>query len=251
VKQIGNDRSAAAKRSGSAVNSLTRVVAAWLLIAIALSALASEPVQDLEAVRAAAHSFALRQASVAPATRVEVEPGRLDPRVRVAPCASALQAFLPPGGRLSGNATVGVRCETAWTLYVPVRVRTLATVLVATRALARAETLRTTDLRSETRDLASLPGPAVGELAHALGRQAAVTIAAGTVLTPRMLQAARLVRRGEKVTILARSGGIEVRATGEALSDGAQGDPIPVRNLLTRKVVQATVAEPGLVQVRL
>mgnify|MGYP003501331045 FL=1 len=58
-----------------------------------------------------------------------------------------------------------------------------------------------------------------------------------------------LVKRGQTVTILSATQGLEVRATGEALADGTSGETIRVRNLLTRKVIQATVQDAGLVRV--
>jgi flagella basal body P-ring formation protein FlgA len=127
----------------------------------------------------------------------------------------------------------------------------MAPVWVAARALGRGETLRNTDLQSQIHDLAGIQGPAITDLAQALGRQAAVPIAPGTILRSNLLRASRLVKRGEKVTILAKSGGIEVRMSGEALSDGAEGDSIQVRNTLTKKIIQATVTQEGHVQVRL
>src|SRR3546814_7484362 len=54
---------------------------------------------------------------------------------------------------------VSVRCEgpTAWTLYVPVRVRDLRPVLVLARAVRRGEPIDAGMLRAETRDVAQLP----------------------------------------------------------------------------------------------
>jgi flagella basal body P-ring formation protein FlgA len=233
---------------GRAVISLTRI--AGCLFALAAGSASAENGHNLDDIRDAARTFAVREATAAH-SRAVVEPGSLDPRLRLAPCAAPLQAFLPPGGRLAGNAAVGVRCPSAWTVYVPVRVRFDAKVLVSMRAIGRGETLRATDFRLETRDLAALPGPAITEPSRAVGQQTAVPIAPGAVLTPRMVKQPRLVRRGDRVTIIARAGGLEVRSSGEALADGVEGDSIQVRNVLTKKIIQGTVSEPGLVSVRL
>lgn len=220
------------------------------LFVLAAGTATAENGHNLDDIRNAAKAFAAREAAAAHA-RTVVEPGSLDPRLRLERCAAPLQAFLPPGGRLAGSATVGVRCPSTWTVYVPVRVRFDAKVLVSVRAIGRGETLRTTDFRLETRDLAALPGPAITDASRAVGQQTAVPIGPGAVLTPRMVKQPRLVRRGDRVTILARVGGLEVRSTGEALADGVEGDSIQVRNLLTKKIIQGTVSEPGLVSVRL
>jgi flagella basal body P-ring formation protein FlgA len=239
----------------TSVNSLTRILMA-AGIAFALHPVSVLPdtgsLQSIESIRSAVSRFAQDGIHI-PNARIETEVGNIDPRLRLAGCAKPLAAFLPAGSRLPGNSTIGVRCETPlpWTVYVSVRVKVMAPVWVAARALGRGETLRNTDLQSQIHDLAGIQGSAITDLAQALGRQAAVPIAPGTILRSNLLRASRLVKRGEKVTILAKSGGIEVRMSGEALSDGAEGDSIQVRNVLTKKTIQATVTQEGHVQVRL
>jgi flagella basal body P-ring formation protein FlgA len=67
-------------------------------------------------------------AGMAPgAVRVEIEPGRLDPRLRLAPC-ERIEAFLPPGARAWGRTRVGLRCAqgpTPWNVYLPVTLKPL------------------------------------------------------------------------------------------------------------------------------
>ena len=49
-------------------------------------------------------------AGLAPgAMRVEIEPGRLDPRLRLAPCEH-IEPYLPPGARAWGRSRIGLRC---------------------------------------------------------------------------------------------------------------------------------------------
>jgi len=66
-----------------------------------------------------------------------------------------------------------------------------------------------------------------------------------------MLQLAEAVRRGDQVVISARSGGINVRMQGEALSGGTLGQQISVRNLTSQRVIRARVAGPGQVEVEM
>ena len=70
-------------------------------------------------------------------------------------------------------------------------------------------------------------------------------------MTPRVLEAPRLVRRGERVTITARADGIDVRMAGKALMDGTAGERIRVRNINSDRVIEATVASPGMVEVQM
>ena len=77
-------------------------------------------------------------AGLAPgAMRVEIEPGRLDPRLRLAPC-ERIEPYLPPGARAWGRSRVGLRCvqgPTPWNVYLPVTVKVFAPAWVAASAL--------------------------------------------------------------------------------------------------------------------
>jgi flagella basal body P-ring formation protein FlgA len=69
--------------------------------------------------------------------RVEVEPGRLDGRLRLAPCAR-VEALLPAGARAWGRTRVALRCvegPTPWNVYLPVTVRVFAPAWVANQPL--------------------------------------------------------------------------------------------------------------------
>ena len=52
--------------------------------------------------------------------RTEIAVGNLDSRLSLARCDRALQGYLPPGGQLIGNVSVGVRCDGShpWKMYV-------------------------------------------------------------------------------------------------------------------------------------
>ena len=73
----------------------------------------------------------------------------------------------------------------------------------------------------------------------------------GAVITPTSIKPTRAIRRGEKVTILARRKGIEIRMSGVALADGAPGDLVRVRNILSKKIIQGIVTKYGEVRVRI
>ncbi|NZD58911.1 hypothetical protein HZU83_19715 [Sphaerotilus montanus] len=44
---------------------------------------------------------------------MEVLPGQLDPRLRLAPCQQ-IDAYLPPGSTPWGRTRVGLRCPSGW-----------------------------------------------------------------------------------------------------------------------------------------
>jgi flagella basal body P-ring formation protein FlgA len=60
-----------------------------------------------------------------------------------------------------------------------------------------------------------------------------------------------LVRRGQKVVILAKIEGLRVKMQGIALQDGSQGMTIKVKNKSSRRIIEGTVIRPGTIMVNL
>lgn len=187
-----------------------------------------------------------------PQSDAEITVGRLDPRLRLSACEGEMETFLPQGSRALGNSTVGVRCNGVkpWTLYVPVKVAVFRKVLVTNRPMARGELINATDLRMERRNLNTLRAGFLTDPSHAIGRLAKRPLTAGTPLSVSNLAAQRVIKRGEKVTLLMDIPGIQVRATAKALGDGAIGETISVRNTSSKKIIQATVISAGVVRVK-
>lgn len=229
------------------------------LLAAACLVLASLPVQagaiqPPATIRAAAARFLRAQHPGATPAMLHVHVDALDPRLRLPRCAAgALHTFLAPGSRAAGNTTVGLRCARPhlWTLYVPARVSLYRKVLVAAQPLPRGTRLNGSDVRLARRDVAQLgygyftaPRDAEGKLLRRL-------VPAGMAISPQMLQSPALVRRGQEVVLLAETAGLQVRMNGQALSGGAAGDHIKVRNLSSHRIVEGVIVSAGVVQVPL
>ena len=224
---------------------------ALLLPGLALANTSTTPaLQDHASIQTTAQAYAanyLEQQGY----RYDVRALPLDRRLRLAACDIPLEAYLPPGGRIGGTSTVGVRCagQVQWSLFVQVTARIFADVAVAARPLARGEILAATDVRLEERDITRLPGGFLTALDEVLGMKVRRPLSTGNVIARGAVEAPRLVRRGQIVTLVGGNGPVEIRATGKALSDGAAGDRVRVRNEASRRVVEGVVAEDGTVRV--
>ncbi|MEX0584777.1 MAG: flagellar basal body P-ring formation chaperone FlgA [Natronospirillum sp.] len=71
----------------------------------------------------------------------------------------------------------------------------------------------------------------------------------GQVLTHRTIEVPTMIQRGDSVMIIARGTGLQVAMSGTALSDGAHGRQISVRNDSSEQVVRAWVIARGVVEV--
>lgn len=148
------------------------------------------------------------------------------------------------------EGTVEVGCASSgWRLFVPIRAARKQTVLVLARPIAAGAPVSELDLRVEERDTTRITPSALADVSAIAGRVARRGLAAGSVLTAGDLVAERSVRRGDEVTLLARSGGIVVRARGKALGEGGAQDLVRVENAQSRRVVTGRILDSGEVEV--
>lgn len=208
----------------------------------------AEETQDLETIREAARQLVAADKAD---SGVQVEVGRLDPRLRLHRCDQAIEAFYPPGSRRHGNTTVGVRCNgsTPWSLYVPVRVLDMQTVIVAARNLPAGGLISDSDLSVEMRDVGRLQGDYFNNIDQLVGKQLAHSLSAGQVMAARHIRVPNAIKRGQRVTLLANQNGFEVRMTGTAMDDGGVGERIRVKNITSSRVIEGVVNDDGSISV--
>jgi flagella basal body P-ring formation protein FlgA len=192
-------------------------------------------------------------AGLAPgAMRVEIEPGRLDPRLRLAPCQH-IEPYLPPGARAWGRTRVGLRCvqgESPWNVYLPVTVRVFAPAWVAASPLPAGSELQPEMLRQTEVDWAALPAPPLLDAARLVGRQLARPLAAGAAVRQSDLKQRQWFAAGDTVQLVARGPGFSVTGEGQALSPGMEGQPVRVRTDSGRMLTGQPVG-PNRVEVQL
>ena len=206
-----------------------------------------------ESIRQAAREHILSQFKGTPEEDIKVMPAELDRRLRLAKCTLPLESFSPASANRGTRQTVGVRCNGAesWTLYVTVKVEVNKNILVAKRRLERGRIISKGDFRLEKRMVSGLHRGYIEKPENAVGSVLKLTLKRGAVISPGQLRRPPEVMRGSQVTILGRAGGIEVRMSGKALSDGAMGQRIKVQNSSSSRQVEGTVVASGTVEVTL
>jgi len=216
-----------------------------------VSDLCAQEHQSHESIRHAIKQFVTNES--ANAGDIELSISSLDPRLKLRRCSTALTTFWPPGSRMQSNTSVGVACEDdkPWKIYVPVKVSEFRDVAIVDHPLMRGDILQEGDITMERRDVSRLGQRFLEEYSRFMGYRIRQSVSAGSLLQSSMLSIPELVKRGEKVTLLANSGGIEIRMMGEALSNGGKGATIRVRNVNSKRIVEGEVVARGVVQVRL
>jgi flagella basal body P-ring formation protein FlgA len=196
-------------------------------------------------------------ATIAEAARVaakattagDIEAVTVDERLKLARCAVPLETKIERAlERGSGTVTVSCSQPTPWRLFVPVRARNDAAVLVLARNMQQGEVLTAADYEVARRSSASLPYDYLTEGSDAAGLTLRRTQAAGSVLTTAVLQAPEVVRRGELVTLTAGDGPIAVKSQGVALEGARLRQRLKVRTASGR-VIEGMAEAPGQVRV--
>ena len=163
--------------------------------------------------------------------RVEVKVGKLDPRLKLAPCQH-IDTYLPPGLPVWGATRMGLRCTQGaklWNVSIPIQVSVFAQATVLKTALAAGTVLDASLLSQAEVDIAAAPGAAVSDPMLAVGRTLGRSVAAGATLRQSDLKARQYFAAGETVRVTALGPGWSVVTEGQAIGAGIEGQPVHVR----------------------
>lgn len=169
----------------------------------------------------------------------------LSPALHMAPCSQPLQAIA------WGLRTAQVRCPDipGWTLYVPVRVHREAEVVVLATPAASGVPIAASQLVVQRRDIGAASGATFSDPAALVGRIPLRALAPGVIPTETDLGPGALLRRGDPVVLVSRTGGVEVRMQGRALGPAKAGGRITVENATSHRVLRGRVVAEGVVEV--
>lgn len=226
-----------------------RALAGALASATLAAAMAAAPLPEGAArVESAARQFLAEQASLKGLVEPTFELSLLSSPQALTPCRQPV-VVEPLDTRSLSRLRFSATCpgEGGWQRDWTVRAEVSARVVVAATDLPPNRVLAEGDLGLERRKLFDL-GDALGAPEAAVGLVSNRSLRSGQAVSPRLLSQPVLVRRGDGVNILVRSGPIEVNMAGEALEPGRRGELLRVRNSSTGKVIRARVLDAGVVE---
>lgn len=177
--------------------------------------------------------------------RVQVELGRLDPRLRLAACAE-IQPYLPPNARMWGKTRIGLRCvsgPTKWNVSLPMQIRVFAPAYVAASDLPVGTELAQDQLRLAEVDIADDVGAIYTQPEAFTGRQLARPLSAGEALRSNDLRLRHWVQPGDRVQVMAVGKGYAVAGEGQAMGVGLEGQDVRVRFDNGRMATGRTIGE--------
>lgn len=179
----------------------------------------------------ARNGAAAASAEQGPGVRVEVKVGKLDPRLKLAPCQH-IAPYLPAGLPVWGATRIGLRCTQGarpWNVSIPIQVSVYAQATVAKSALPPGTVLDASMLMQSEVDIAAAPGAAVPDPMLAIGRTLGRSVAAGATLRQADLKPRQFFAAGETVRVTALGPGWQVVTEGQAVGAGIEGQSARVR----------------------
>lgn len=224
-----------------------------LTLLLATNTLASASTESLAHIKNTVETFIFQHYPAPANTRLEVNVSNLDPRLNLKQCASQLNVFIPSGKSIINTSLVGVRCtgDKPWQIYLPINIQLLTLVVVSNRPLSRKMIIGRHDLTLMEKDVNELKYGYFTAPEEIIGQSVKYSIANGQVVTPKMITRPIVVKRGQSVNIIAQSSNVRVLSQGIAMSSGAIGDEISVKNTTSKKIIRGTVNELGEIEVNI
>lgn len=176
-----------------------------------------------------------------------------NPKQKLTPCSSEIQVKPLPGSFESGRFLLKVFCltPTPWSVSLPGEINHFIEVVVTARPLSRGEIITVHDIAWK-KFSAKQVRPGYTTNAEALiGFEVKRSLQANQPIKPNYVTPPILVKKGEYVSITAQLNSLKVKSAGVALSNGAMGQVILVKNRKTKRIIEATIFAPGQVKISL
>lgn len=173
--------------------------------------------------------------------------------IRVPAGACSARVVAQPGravlGRMRFQVEILVDDRPVRTAWVTADVAVYGSVLVATRPVARGETIAAADVTVERRDLAEAGKGVLGAPEEAIGRVARAALVAWAPLRREQIETAADVHRGDLVLLVAERRGLRITVAGEVRENAGRGEQVHVFNRTSRKDLIGRVVDANTVVV--
>ena len=181
----------------------------------------------------------------------EITVNNLDNRLKLPKCTIPLETYSRYSTLKAGTLSIGVRCrgKQPWSLYNSAKLHIYKSVLVLKENIGRNTLISPNLVALERKATTKLSRGYFTDFSQLQGATSVRHLQAGVVLRPAQFISQKLIKKGDKVTIRAKSKSFIIQMSGHALSDGKLGEQIRVKNSRTKKIVEGTVIETGVISV--
>ena len=169
-------------------------------------------------------------------------------------CRAELRAAGPAVGRVQVRVVAEAPNKPSFDVQVVLDVRHFEGVVLATKTLERGQTISATDVYIDRQDVTELPDYCsnVDQLIGATTKRsvrALLPLRNGDIEPIGRSANAVLIKRRDRVKMIAKTGALNVTVMGEALQEGRAGETIRLRNVDSNATVQGRVTGANEVEI--
>lgn len=166
---------------------------------------------------------------------------------KLPPCRQTYQVEASFANLPVGRQRLRLRCpdKPGWTITTSSQISVLMPVVTTRTALAPEHYLQASDVVLTQILLTAHQSDVLIDPAQAIGRRPLRALRPGQPVRNKMLEAALLVRKGDKVRLTMIEGEMSISMEGIALQDGQKGEIISIKNTRGGSIISAQVSGPG------
>ncbi|NIY84484.1 flagellar basal body P-ring formation chaperone FlgA [Vibrio hepatarius] len=170
---------------------------------------------------------------------LKADAASIDSRIFATNCPSGLETSSSSTNPNASNITVLVECpEEDWRIYVPVRLTRTGPQVTLTTPLSRGQIISSNDVTISMVDLQRFRRQGFSSVSEVIGAKTKKNLQSGDIVEERDIC---VVCRNEIVTIKATKSGMTITTKGTALTDGAHGEQIRVKNSKSNRIIEGRV----------
>ncbi len=152
-------------------------------------------------------------------------------------------------GRRMFHLEAAVHGKPRQTIQVVADIAAMIDAVVATRFLKTDELIDAGDLKTVEMRVYQMKHPFITDRSEVIGKSAARPLPPDIPLRPAFVKLPVVIKKGDRVLIEARRGGLSIRAYGVTKSNGQLGQTVMVANLDSGRELRAKVVASNLVEV--
>ncbi|WP_284217083.1 flagellar basal body P-ring formation chaperone FlgA [Agaribacter marinus] len=180
---------------------------------------------------------------------VKVTVKNIDPRIPIPQCNEKYTFSAPNYDKRLSSVPIKVSCTTLnWFTYVHVNIMRHQRVVVATDILSPGAILSENNLSLADINKSRLRGSTYADYATLVGARLKRRVREGTIITSNMLC---FICKGDRITIIARAGGLAIKTSAIALEDGTLGETIRVENTASERTISGRVVNSSQIEINI
>jgi flagella basal body P-ring formation protein FlgA len=181
--------------------------------------------------------------------RLRLQNTPLTSTFHLAPCPATINVSGGSASKYSRQQLI-LECSQStkgWPIKISTDMKVFLPVVISTGVINRGENITARQIRLEETDITRNNRGFYNNTQQVVGMSAKRRVRPNQILTPDLIDQPQLIKRGEKIKIIANRDGISASMPGEALEKGGKGEIIRVKNLSSGKTIEAKVVEAGVV----